>query len=388
MGDDRTPMLDVDRVSVTFGERPVLSQWSLAVDTGEIVALQGPSGSGKSTVLRVVAGLIAPDAGTVSIDGVDVTAVPTHRRSVGMVFQDEQLFPHLDVAGNIGYGLRIGGVAASDRERRVADLLDLVGLTGFGPRSVTRLSGGEAKRVALARSLAVTPRVLTLDEPLTGLDADLQHQLALDVTDILRRTRTTAVWVTHDADEAALVADRIVHLDVSRGVGHDVRHPGAQGGADRWRVREVSAQETHDLRRRVLRVGTPSREVRFDGDDEALHLAAFDGPVGSPVGVSTWRAVEYAGEPGTPAWQLRGMATDPAVRGTGAGAALVRAGIDRAVADGAELIWARARVTAIDWYEHLGFRAVGPVYQTADTAMDHRDILLRPRRRDASGRMR
>ena len=203
-------MLRVDRVTVTFGERRVLDDWSIEVAPGEIVALRGPSGSGKSTALRVIAGLITPATGTVCIDGRDVSEVPTHRRSVGMVFQDEQLFPHLDVAGNVGYGLKIARVRTGDRHRRVEEMLDLVGLTGFGGRRIDRLSGGEAKRVALARSLATVPKVLALDEPLTGLDTELQHRLATEVAAILRTTGTTALWVTHDAGEAAAVADRTV----------------------------------------------------------------------------------------------------------------------------------------------------------------------------------
>lgn len=205
-------MLDVRDVTVRFGERRVLDRVSLHVDAAEVVALLGPSGSGKSTLLRVVAGIVAPDAGSVAIDGVDVTALPTHRRSVGMVFQDEQLFPHLDVAGNVAYGLRAARVAKPDRAARVAELLALVGLESFERRSIDRLSGGERKRVALARSLAPRPKVLLLDEPLTGLDRELHDRLAVDVRDVLRTVGTTAVWVTHDPDEAGVVAARVVSL--------------------------------------------------------------------------------------------------------------------------------------------------------------------------------
>lgn len=205
-------VLDVDDVSIAFADRQVLDRRSLTVDRGEIVALLGPSGSGKSTLLRVIAGLVVPDAGTITIAGVDVGALPTHRRSVGLVFQDEQLFPHRSVAGNIGYGLEMLRVDRATRARRVTELLDLVGLAGFGDRSIGQLSGGEAKRVALARSLAPEPSVLLLDEPLTGLDRDLHDRLLADVAAILRTTGTTAVWVTHDAAEATVVAQRIVTL--------------------------------------------------------------------------------------------------------------------------------------------------------------------------------
>ena len=205
-------MLDVHDVTVRFGERTVLDRVSLHVARGETVALLGPSGSGKSTLLRVVAGVLAPDSGHVVLDGDDITATPTHLRSVGMVFQDEQLFPHLDVAGNVGFGLRMARIPKAERTARVGELLDLVGLAGLGGRSIDRLSGGERKRVALARSLAPRPKLLLLDEPLTGLDRDLHDRLAVEVRDVIASVGTTAVWVTHDAAEASVVAGRTVTL--------------------------------------------------------------------------------------------------------------------------------------------------------------------------------
>ncbi len=205
-------MLTVDSVSVSLGGERVLDGVSLSVAAGEVVAVFGPSGSGKSTLLRAVAGLVDVDSGRVLVDGVDVTAVPTHRRSVGMVFQDEQLFPHRDVAGNVSFGLEMAGVERGERDSRVAEVLTAVGLDGFGGRDVSTLSGGEAKRVALARSLAPRPTVLLADEPLTGLDADLHNRLAIEVRSVLRASGTTTLWVTHDRAEAELVADRSVSL--------------------------------------------------------------------------------------------------------------------------------------------------------------------------------
>jgi thiamine transport system ATP-binding protein len=205
-------VLQVGDVTVTFDGTTVLNGVSMAVANGEVVALLGASGSGKSTLLRVIAGLIVPDRGTVEVDGTDVSAWPTHRRRIGMVFQDEQLFPHRDVASNIGFGLKMAGMAAPARGVRVSELLDLVGLAGFEQRRVTDLSGGEAKRVALARSLAPGPKVLLLDEPLTGLDRELHDRLAGEVATVLRSTGITAVWVTHDRAEADAVADRIIRL--------------------------------------------------------------------------------------------------------------------------------------------------------------------------------
>lgn len=201
-------MLDVRDVRVRFGDRDVLRDVSLRVDDHEVVALLGPSGIGKSTLLRVVAGLLVPDAGSVWLDGDDLTDVPPHRRRIGLMFQDEQLFPHLDVAANIGFGPRMAGADRATVARRVETLLTLVGLEGFGGRRVTTLSGGEAKRVALARALAPEPAVLLLDEPLTGLDRELHDRLAVDLAAVLRDTGTAALLVTHDHDEAAVIAHR------------------------------------------------------------------------------------------------------------------------------------------------------------------------------------
>jgi thiamine transport system ATP-binding protein len=205
-------VLHVRDVTVRFGDRTVLDRVGLSIDDGQIVALQGPSGSGKSTLLRVIAGIIAPESGTVVLDGNDVTDVPTHRRQIGMVFQDEQLFPHLDVAGNVGYALRVAGVGAGERRKRVGELLDLVGMTGFERRRVDALSGGERKRVALARSLAPRPKLLLLDEPLTGLDRELHERLLGELQAVLSATEITALWVTHDDAEAAAIATHTLHL--------------------------------------------------------------------------------------------------------------------------------------------------------------------------------
>lgn len=204
--------LDVVDATVRFAERTVLDHVALTVQAGEIVALIGPSGSGKSTLLRVVAGLVPVESGRVLVAGHDVTRVPTHQRGIGMVFQDEQLFTHLDVAANVAFGLRMRGDERATQVARVRELLELVGLTGFESRSVSTLSGGEAKRVALARSLAPSPRVLLLDEPLTGLDRELHDRLVADLGAILRAETTTSLVVTHDVEEAEAIADRTVRL--------------------------------------------------------------------------------------------------------------------------------------------------------------------------------
>lgn len=194
------------------GRNQVLDRVSLVVPSGSVVALLGPSGSGKSTLLRVIAGIVAPDTGQVFVNGVDVTTTATHRRGIGMVFQDNQLFPHLTTQDNVAFGPRMTGASRAAGRERASTWLRRVGLAGFEERSVTELSGGEAKRVALARTLAGGPAVVLLDEPLTGLDRELHDRLAIDLGELLRTTNTTALLVTHDRDEAATIAHRTVQL--------------------------------------------------------------------------------------------------------------------------------------------------------------------------------
>ncbi len=201
--------LTVVAVSVGFGGAPVLDGIDLAVAPGEILVLLGPSGCGKTTLLRAVAGLEPMVAGSISWDGVDLAGVPPHERGFGLMFQDHALFPHRDVAGNVGFGLRMAGMPESQQDERVRRVLELVGLEGFGPRSVSTLSGGEAQRVALARSLAPGPRLLMLDEPLGSLDRALRDRLVDELGVLLRRLGQAAIHVTHDHDEAFTLADRI-----------------------------------------------------------------------------------------------------------------------------------------------------------------------------------
>ncbi len=204
--------LELREITVARGGRTILDGVSLTVADGEIVCLTGPSGSGKTTLLRVVCGLTEPDAGTVALDGADLRDVPVHRRGFGLVFQDHALFPHRDVAGNVGFGLRMQGVRGRELAASVADQLALVGLEGAERRDVTTLSGGEQQRVALARALAPRPRLLLLDEPLASLDRELRDRLAIDLRRILREVGIAAIHVTHDLAEAASVGDRVVAL--------------------------------------------------------------------------------------------------------------------------------------------------------------------------------
>ncbi|MET9294525.1 ABC transporter ATP-binding protein [Streptomyces sp. NPDC003077] len=208
--DVRGTALRLAGVSVRFGGRAALDGVDLDVAEHEIVCVLGPSGSGKSTLLRVVAGLQPADAGQVFLAGRDQSDVPTHRRGVGLMFQDHQLFPQRDVGGNVAFGLRMRGTARAERDRRVDELLELVGLPGARRRAVTTLSGGEQQRVALARALAPRPRLLMLDEPLGQLDRGLRERLVVELRRVFDELGTTVLAVTHDQGEAFALADRVV----------------------------------------------------------------------------------------------------------------------------------------------------------------------------------
>jgi thiamine transport system ATP-binding protein len=205
-------VLRVEEATVRFGGVAALERVTLEVDEGEVLAVLGPSGSGKSTLLRVVAGLQRPDAGRVLLAGRDATSVPPHRRGVGVVFQDQALFDHRDVRGNVAFGLRMQGAPREEIARRVTELLELVGLAGFERRSLATLSGGERQRVALARALAPEPRVLLLDEPLGSLDRPLRERLLGDLERIFDTLGVTALYVTHDLAEAFALGDRVAVL--------------------------------------------------------------------------------------------------------------------------------------------------------------------------------
>lgn len=189
---------------------PAVRDVSFTVARGEVVALTGPSGSGKSTLLRAIAGLEPLEEGSVLWAGHDLARVPPHQRGIVLMFQDGQLFAHMNVAANVGYGLI--RTPRAEREHRVSELLRLVGLPDYGQRAVTELSGGERQRVALARSLAPRPHMLMLDEPLSALDRGLRDRLATDLARLLRETKTTAIMVTHDLHEAEKIADRTLRL--------------------------------------------------------------------------------------------------------------------------------------------------------------------------------
>jgi ABC-type Fe3+/spermidine/putrescine transport system ATPase subunit len=209
-------ILSLDGISKWFGETVTADNIHLEFAQGEFFTLLGPSGSGKSTILRIIAGLEVPDAGRILLDGVDVTDTPPWRRKLGMVFQSYANFPHMNVAGNVAYGLRRLAMGREDRAARVAELLRLVGLEGFDDRPVTQLSGGEQQRVAIARALAPRPKILLLDEPLSALDEKIRREMQEELRRIQQATAMTFIYVTHDQEEALTMSDRIAVLN--RGV--------------------------------------------------------------------------------------------------------------------------------------------------------------------------
>ncbi len=203
-------------VTVTYGSTAAVDGVDLSVEAGSIVALLGPSGCGKSTLLRAIAGLEPLAGGSIWWQGRDLDKVPVHRRGIGLMFQDHALFPHRNVADNVGFGLRMAGLGGGERHARVDRLLDLVGLDGFGQRTIGTLSGGQAQRVALARALAPEPRLLLLDEPLGSLDRALRDHLVQEIRTIVRQLGITAIHVTHDHDEAISIADHLALMDEGR----------------------------------------------------------------------------------------------------------------------------------------------------------------------------
>ena len=209
-------MLELDSVTTQYGDFTAVDDVSLSVDDGELFCLLGPSGSGKSTVLRTIAGFESPASGTVRIDGEDVTGTPPYDRDCSMVFQEWALFPDKTVLENVAFGPKMAGVSEAERTERARELLDLVEITAQADARPAELSGGQRQRVALARSLAVDPDLLLLDEPLSSLDRKLRESMQIELKRIHDRVGTTMVYVTHDQDEAFTLADRLGVMDAGR----------------------------------------------------------------------------------------------------------------------------------------------------------------------------
>ena len=220
--------LSIQSLSVSYGGTRVLDRVSLDVDCGEMIALLGSSGCGKTTLLRSIAGFVIPDSGTIAVGGKDITRLPPEARETAMMFQSYALWPHMSVADNIAYGLRMRGWKKDAMSARVGEMLKLLQLEGFGPRPVTQLSGGQRQRVALGRALAIDPHLLLLDEPMSNLDYKVRLELRHELRALQKRIGITAVYVTHDREEALTLADRIAVIDAGRivqiGAPEDIFH--------------------------------------------------------------------------------------------------------------------------------------------------------------------
>ncbi len=221
-----TPAIELKDASRAFGPVVALDRVSISISPGEFFALLGPSGSGKTTCLRLIAGFDHPDSGRILLDGEDVTEAPPYDRNVNTVFQDYALFPHMSVAENVAYGLRVRGIGAAERLKRAREMLELVRLGNFGDRRPAQMSGGQKQRVALARALINQPKVLLLDEPLGALDLKLREEMQAELKGLQQRLGITFVFVTHDQGEALSMADRVAvfsqgrieQLDTPRGL--------------------------------------------------------------------------------------------------------------------------------------------------------------------------
>ncbi len=288
-------MLRCESIRVVYGSTPALDDVGLEVADGEVVAVMGESGSGKTTLLRVIAGLVKPDQGSIAWGDRTITSDPIHVRRFGLMFQDYALFPHLTVGDNVAFGLRMQGHSAPAQQETVARMLEMVGLTGYAERSVAGLSGGEQQRVALARTLAPEPELVLLDEPLGALDRARRDQLLADMQRIFADLGVTALYVTHDHNEAFAVADDVVVLDGGRKVAQGTpselwANPGHTAVATLLGfpiLRDISVRD------RQAHIGSVTTPVELaDGDHHlALHPGAVvidpEGPV--PVTVHARR---------------------------------------------------------------------------------------------------
>ncbi|MBN2548436.1 MAG: ABC transporter ATP-binding protein [Anaerolineales bacterium] len=208
--------LDLQDIYKSFGSTQALQGVSFQVEEGKTVAVLGPSGCGKSTLLSIIAGLEPPDSGNVLWEGSSLAGVPAHQRGFGLMFQDFALFPHRNVFDNVAFGLQMMHLNQEKIRQRVSEVLELVGLPGYEKRDVNTLSGGEGQRVALARSLAPRPRLLMLDEPLGSLDRSLRERLVLELGSILHQSQQTAIYVTHDQEEAFVIAHRVIVMNAGK----------------------------------------------------------------------------------------------------------------------------------------------------------------------------
>src|SRR5437867_306044 len=276
--------LSIEALTVSYGGPPVLDRVSLDVERGEMVALLGSSGCGKTTLLRAIAGFVIPDSGMIRIEGRDIAHLPPEARGTAMMFQSYALWPHMSVADNIGYGLRMRRWKKDAIAARIEEMLKLLQLEGFGPRPVTQLSGGQRQRVALGRALAVSPHVLLLDEPMSNLDYKVRLELRHELRALQQRIGITAVYVTHDREEALTLSDRIAVIDAGRivqtGAPEEIFHHPSSAfvagfmGADN----SVDLVATDDGAIAASAPGRRGRRVRAHFRSDAARLAPSGGP--------------------------------------------------------------------------------------------------------------
>jgi ABC-type Fe3+/spermidine/putrescine transport system ATPase subunit len=310
----------VERVTHRFGSVVALDDVSLAFREGEFVTMLGPSGCGKTTLLRIVAGFERPTAGRVLLADADITRVAAHRRPLNMVFQRPTLFPHLDVADNVAFGLRVAGVERAERDTRVAEALRLVRLEGYGKRRADELSGGQMQRIALARALVNRPRVLLLDEPLSALDLKIRLEMEVELRRIHRESGATFVYVTHDQREALALSDRVVVFNNGQvdqvGTPDEIYHQPASAFAARF------VGDANVLPVEVTKVDGARATVVLGGSDLVVE-ARGTSRVG-PAWLVVRAEVVRLGTSGS----LRGIVRDGAFRGTGFTYQLEVAGLD------------------------------------------------------------
>ncbi|QND49105.1 ABC transporter ATP-binding protein [Rhizobium lusitanum] len=211
-----TVSLSIENITAHYGNTAVLQDLSLSIAAGELVSLLGSSGCGKTTTLRLVAGFLQPTSGTIRLGDQDLTRLPAHARNIGLVFQNYALFPHLTVLENVAFGLKQRGIASAARSKKAGEMLERVGLSGFGDRLPSALSGGQKQRVALARALVIEPPLLMFDEPLSNLDAKLRIDMRVEIRQLQRANGTTSLYVTHDQEEAFSISDRVAIMNAGR----------------------------------------------------------------------------------------------------------------------------------------------------------------------------
>lgn len=280
--------IQLDKISKTYGESaaavPTVTV-DFTVEQGEFFTLLGPSGCGKSTLLRMIAGFIAPSEGAIRFGDRDVTKTPAHKRGIGMVFQNYALFPHMSVADNVAYGLKLRKVDRAGRTPRIEKALQRVGLEGYGKRRIDQLSGGQQQRVALARAIVIEPEVLLLDEPLSNLDAKLREETRMQIREVQKSAETTAVYVTHDQAEAMAMSDRIAVLAGGRAHQIDTPQKVYNEPATAFVARFIGRSNV--IPGEVVSLGTGTAVVRLgSGDIEVRRHATAAPAVGQAVEVS------------------------------------------------------------------------------------------------------